>query len=281
MLVMLLLACDFATSSQQVYAITVGELADFNSGTDGWEHGQGAWPILSGGQLGASDNFLSIQASSGLNPIRFISLNRTSEWTGDYTAAGVTDLQFDILNESGTTLEIRFSVNGPGGLFSTTTSASIPSSSRWQNASVSFDPNNFSPVSGRSGPSGTNIEATLGNVSELRILHNANPSWTGQAAQLTAGFDNIEALGAAFDPADFDQNGFVDGDDLADWQTAYGSDPGADANGDGLTDGDDFIIWQQNFAPEPPMLQAVPEPASLALVLAVPVACFAYRRPRH
>ena len=42
---------------------------------------------------------------------------------------------------------------------------------------------------------------------------------------------------------DFDNNGAVDGNDLAVWKTAFGSTNGADADGDGDSDGQDYLAW--------------------------------------
>jgi hypothetical protein len=89
------------------------------------------------------------------------------------------------------------------------------------------------------------------------------------------------ALDALFDPAlyaaDFDDNGRVNGLDLATWQSGYGMAGGAaredgDANGDGAIDGADFLLWQRGLgamnAPLPPANGAgapVPEPAAAQL----------------
>lgn len=70
-------------------------------------------------------------------------------------------------------------------------------------------------------------------------------------------------------PADFDNDGDVDGDDLAKWQSDYGG-IGSDADMDGDSDGFDFLAWQQQNGSGANQIatstSAVPEPASLLLV---------------
>ena len=66
----------------------------------------------------------------------------------------------------------------------------------------------------------------------------------------------IELSEIPFDPADFNHDRRVDGDDLAIWQTNFGNITGAgngpgDANNDGGVDGADFLIWQAAAAPTP------------------------------
>jgi probable HAF family extracellular repeat protein len=70
-------------------------------------------------------------------------------------------------------------------------------------------------------------------------------------------------LPPSFQPADFDENGAVDGLDLARWQANFGLAAGAlhaqgDADGDQDVDGADFLVWQRQLnavnavaAPEP------------------------------
>jgi hypothetical protein len=78
--------------------------------------------------------------------------------------------------------------------------------------------------------------------------------------------------------ADFDFDGDVDKDDLAKWETGYGTSSGAvhmdgDADEDGDVDGGDFITWQQKFGSGVGPLAAataVPEPgAGLLLSLSL------------
>ena len=76
--------------------------------------------------------------------------------------------------------------------------------------------------------------------------------------------------------ADFNEDGNVNGDDLADWEAGYGSLDAAhiqgDADGDGDSDGTDFLIWQRQVGTVVTPVSAnrtVPEPCCLILALAV------------
>jgi hypothetical protein len=86
---------------------------------------------------------------------------------------------------------------------------------------------------------------------------------------------------------DFNEDGSVDGDDLAAWQAGFGR-TGDAAHGDGDADGDldvdgaDFLRWQRQLeGAAPPDATTVPEPASAALMFSVlAVAAYANRRVR-
>jgi hypothetical protein len=80
--------------------------------------------------------------------------------------------------------------------------------------------------------------------------------------------DNFSASEPAATPGDFNDDGNVDGDDLAIWTAEFGAvTNGADANGDGVTDGADFLVWQTHFtgSTPPSAVSAVPEPVALQL----------------
>ena len=85
--------------------------------------------------------------------------------------------------------------------------------------------------------------------------------------------------------ADFNENGYVDGDDLADWKADFGS-PDAthmqgDADGDSDSDGADFLIWQRQLGSGVLGLAsnvAVPEPPTALLLTTCVGACLWRRR---
>jgi hypothetical protein len=84
-----------------------------------------------------------------------------------------------------------------------------------------------------------------------------------------------------FSPADFDENGFVDDDDLLTWRNAYGTNANGDTDDDGDTDGRDFLVWQREFTGSGPLSAgtAVPEPG-LATVSITALLCLSCSRRR-
>jgi hypothetical protein len=68
------------------------------------------------------------------------------------------------------------------------------------------------------------------------------------------------------DPADFNNDGSVNGADLTIWRNAYGTNALGDADDDGDSDGNDFLIWQQSLGSSG--VGAVPEPSVTLLAIA-------------
>lgn len=76
-------------------------------------------------------------------------------------------------------------------------------------------------------------------------------------------------------PGDFDNDGDVDGEDLARWEANFGTNGGAD--------GADLLVWQQQFISGVGLLaasQAVPEPTAIGLLIAL-VAPLFFKRGSH
>jgi hypothetical protein len=74
-------------------------------------------------------------------------------------------------------------------------------------------------------------------------------------------------------PGDFNFDGQVTGEDLAQWRLDYIVTPGSDANLDGASDGTDFLRWQEAVGYEQPVVAlaaaTVPEPASMVLSVVI------------
>ena len=87
--------------------------------------------------------------------------------------------------------------------------------------------------------------------------------------------------------ADFNEDTFVNGADLAMWKAAFGINANGDANNDNRTDGSDFLIWQRQFGSPPSgvaagsgTLAAVPEPHACLLALTASAMLFSTCRRR-
>lgn len=196
-----------------VRAISVSQIDDFEDGTlQGWEMGTTTVTadhmtnITDGGPVGVGDSYLEVTSDSSVNfgGSRLTFFNRL-QWTGDYTAAGITAIAMDLKNFSPTeALNIRLAINGgfgpnfnmTGGVFTSAASISLDSGSGWTRAVFSLLPGDLIPISGGVGgnTTGNNVQATLANVLELRLLNSAIPHWSGLKVTATLGVDNIHAV---------------------------------------------------------------------------------------
>jgi hypothetical protein len=126
--------------------------------------------------------------------------------------------------------------------------------------------NGYDPAIGDSFEILTNEGEEIQNVFDVF----AAPALAGRWWSLDYQTDKV-VLGVKAITADFDGNGFVDGDDLDDWQLAsQGGTPAGDADGDGDSDGRDFLAWQRQFGAGINPLGtsvAVPEPTTALLLV--------------
>lgn len=144
------------------------------------------------------------------------------------------------------------------------------------------------------GANGVDLALGGGNVHQV-TLNTATPglksgvitvaSSSQGAANALQTFSISFEVAAPFLAADFDEDGFVDGDDLATWRTNFGLAAGAtksvgDANLDGAIDGGDYLLWQQQFNAAAGTLAStsVPEPAAGAMLITA--IAFLVRRKR-
>jgi hypothetical protein len=106
------------------------------------------------------------------------------------------------------------------------------------------------------------------------------------AAALTdIGWTVVAPPPPTYNPADFNEDTFVNAADLTMWKGAFGINANGDADGDNDSDGADYLIWQRNFGATSGLsagsgtLAAVPEPsAALAAIMgAAMIAAFRRR----
>ena len=137
-----LLAFSSAALSAQV---STGLINDFNTGDlGGWKEG-GPSPNpptveTTDGPSGAGDQFMR-NISSGGNGAgsRWVVINQSADYQGDYTAAGIQMVQMDVRNSGDTEVTMRFAVNGNGGEFCSDSGVVISPGSEWQTINIPFD----------------------------------------------------------------------------------------------------------------------------------------------
>lgn len=174
-------------------AITSGQIDDFQDGTtQGWGtpaiNPNPPVVVADVGPAGAGDDSLQITSTGGIGAgSRLIAMN-TTQWTGDYTAAGVTMVVADVNNIGATSLSLRLAFDGAGGQFSSTLPVSLAPGSGWEMAAFPIEAADLTSVGG------TDVGATLANATELRILSAASPAFIGDAIAAQLLVDNLVAV---------------------------------------------------------------------------------------
>jgi hypothetical protein len=246
-------------------AIVVNHIDDFNDGTtQDWRVGTpDVFPLAQPdfGPNGSGDYALwtATSGAGGANP-RLVVHNISSDWTGDWTTAGVAKIQLDVQGPSSNSfpLQMRLGVirnpSGPGGAGNSwvTPAIEIPSDNQWHR--ITFDVSAEDFISTGSGT----IENALAGVAQFRVLHNPEVSFSGADTSFGGGeffLDNITALGGSTAPTptgDYSGNGVVDAADYVYWRDSIDQSvgtPGAGADGDesGTIDAGDYTFWRNRF----------------------------------
>ncbi|MEO0769504.1 MAG: hypothetical protein AAFY72_08725 [Cyanobacteria bacterium J06649_4] len=164
--------------------------------TQGWGIGNSsAHPnppsnAASGGPDGADDNFLQTQANGGAGAgSRLAFFNENAEWTGDYTVGGVTGITASANNQGSGDIVLRVALDGAGGRFVTTEGITLSPGSDWQDVAFSIEAADLTAVGG------TDVAATLADVSQIRFINSPTTSYQGAPVSAQLGIDNIATVG--------------------------------------------------------------------------------------
>jgi len=173
---------------------TLGQTDTFQDGTtDGWQTGRSGSPrnVSTGGPAGAADAFLEMTSTGTGGPGSKAIIFNHAQWAGNYTSAGVTEIDMDLKNLGTTPLHMRLAFNqfggGPG--YETINAVALPTGSGWQHAIFRIGSADLTPL--ESPPS---LATVLSNVAEVRILSAASPSLDGDIIATAIGIDNIKAV---------------------------------------------------------------------------------------
>jgi hypothetical protein len=169
-------------------AITLGQVDTFQGGLlAGWGGGSSPTNVPGGGPGGAGDRYLEVSASNF-----HLGARNQAQWTGDYLAAGVDEIAFDLNNFGPDPLALRVNIFGPGGTFTSTNETVLAAGSGWVTASFSLTEAELTRTQG----TGT-LDQTLVAVSILLLRHDPDPASPPAEENLvtaTLGIDNVTAL---------------------------------------------------------------------------------------
>jgi len=177
-----------ALAAAPAAAVTVGQLDDFQDGSvQAWSGGSTPTNIATGGPSGIGDRYLRISAASGN-----LGTNNTTQWLGNYSAAGIVKLNIYLNNIGAVPLALRITVFGPGGNFTTTNETVLPAASGWASVEFGLGAADLTQTFG-----GGTLAQTLADVTILLIRHDPDPiSPSGEQNPVTGtlGIDNVIAL---------------------------------------------------------------------------------------
>jgi hypothetical protein len=182
-----------ATAAQ---AVSLGQTDDFEDlTTQNWGIGAaGAQPTVvpSGGPVD-DGAFLTYNSDGSGNTGRMLIAN-SDQWSGDYLAAGVSAITFDVQNlNTAQTLNLRVALgtstnSRSGDWFASTLSVDIAPTTDWTQITLPITAGDLTSVVG----AGTASDV-LSSVVAIRILSSAAPSARGDQIAASISVDNITA----------------------------------------------------------------------------------------
>lgn len=165
--------------------LQVGQVDSFDNGaTQGWQRGSN----VSGA--------LQLTADGAGNSGKLVTFN-TTQWAGNYLAAGVTAIQMTLENPSNQTLNVRLAFgtnNAPRRgetWFSSTLAATLAPNSAAQTFTFPISASDLTRVQGDA-----TYEEVFATVQTLRIVNGPEPTSQGVNVAATLLVDNITAVGA-------------------------------------------------------------------------------------
>ena len=147
--------------------------------------------IASGGPAGTGDNYLQNVSSGGFGSGSAQVMFNDDQWSGNYLAAGVTEIQAQMANFGDSELFMRIAlVDGFGTWYGSSSAFVLPADGIWRDVTFGLSFSDLNLIIGSSS-----ITEVLENVEELRILSAAGgSSFRGDRISGTLGIDNITAV---------------------------------------------------------------------------------------
>jgi hypothetical protein len=192
-----LLLLALSVFARHCWGISANQFDDFNDGmVHGWSINNGLTPVFVAeheGPLGENDHALLMSTTFIMHP-RLLVLN-VSQWTGNWTAANITQISLDVRNPNTFPLSMRLGIAGPGGVQAggagdthVTGATTVPADNLWHSLTFDVLPANFTSISGE------NTAAALAAVSQFRVIHNPSTLFMGSFVEGSFYLDNIRAI---------------------------------------------------------------------------------------
>jgi hypothetical protein len=189
------------------YAVTIGQIDTFGTGTAGWiapDPGNPNPPTTAlGGPGGGTDAYLRLVANGGifapeLAGSRLTVLNE-AQWTGNYLSASIGAIGMDVNNFGPADVSLRLlfeSMPVPGppvAIAFSTNPIVVPAGSGWTHIVLPITPGSLTAPFG-------SVTTALTNTTVFRLFHNPNAAFGGPnngppTISDTFGVDNITAIG--------------------------------------------------------------------------------------
>jgi hypothetical protein len=258
------------------WAISANEIDDFQTSTaEGWSINRGFTPVAvaeNEGPAGNGDHALFM--STATMGVTHLLVMNVSQWTGNWTAAGITQVSLDVRNPNAFNLSMRLGIAGPGGASGggtgdthVTDAISVAADDAWHTLTFDVLASDFTAIDG------ANTAAALAGVTQLRFIHNSAVSFVGDTAGGDFYLDNIQAIASpATVEGDYNGNGVVDAADYVVWRKG-GSLQNEVATIGSVTP-EDYMQWRLRFgniaaSGSSGVWPAVPEPATWLMLLSV------------
>ena len=189
----LLCVSAFLAIAGTTFAVTLGQLDDFQDGTlQDWTGGATMENMADGGPGGVADRFLRVQSFGGFGGGSRLATFNGTQWSGDYLAAGVTAIDVWLKNLGQTDLQMRvvlFDLDGGDNRWTSTVAHTLVVGSGWQRLTFSLEENALTNVQGT-----TDYAQLMTDVDRMMFRHQAGvPDANGDSIIAEAGIDNVRA----------------------------------------------------------------------------------------
>ncbi len=212
----------FASFAKLASAVVLGQVDTFQDGTVMlWTGAPGYQSnVATGGPAGAGDRYMRVTSDGGPFSGGKMAMYNTTQWSGNYNAAGVKVVTVHFRNEGATNLTMRLVLFDVFALtqWVSTVSQAVPPDGVWRKYTYILVESAMTRTAGAES-----FANTMGNCNRMMFRHESGPpSNGGQSIVAQLGIDNVSALaGVSVSPsAVFIDAGLLSGGGLPEIQAS-------------------------------------------------------------